>query len=491
MATAVRWQIKWSAVALLSALTIAFAAAAIASAQTSDADEGRVTVDDCFGQLLVSDALHCQIFTELHNAGTLTVGQIYLVNNVLYIYITEPESELDAINETIAARGLEAHAAASDPDWECDALTGCYPGSLVTPQWKPILPYSVQYTNIALRAGGAAALRLERGWASFEQVWPVPAGGDNARTAPRSETAAPLTSATATPPSSVDVSDIDTANIPEIECNVTTLGIDRSGSACRYWTEYPHLRIADWRSVHGKAYIDVKVPADRPASGLAAARRFIVEEHYGSPADASFIHVNAVSYDYADQYRWATILRRFIYSRGNTTGITWVQRHVNYAGGIRERTHFPLPDLQPIADYDTDQADVRSTLAVITLEFEETIAALPQILKALGIPVEAVGLVWERNQNPPRGPGIAHVADSVPESDAEPDEVESQPGPLIVPANSGVPARVEGLTEVDAGDSQPESPAWQPWWLAPIGALAAFAAIGLFIRTIKRRKSKQ
>ena len=483
MATAVRRQIKWSAVALLSALTIAFAAAAISSAQTSDADEGRVLVDDCFGQLFADDPLHCQIFAELHNVGTLTVGQIYLANDFLYIFITEPESELDAIFETIATKVLEAYAIAPDPDWHCREFAGCRPGSLINPRSRRILPYSVQYTDIALRAGGAAALRFEPGWASFEQVWPVPVGGDYARSASRSQTTAP--------PSSVDVSDVDTVNIPEIECGMSTWIVDGpSELGCHYWNKYPDLGIADWRSTPWNTYIDVKASANRPTGEWAAARRFLAENHFASPDDARFIVFNAVSYDYADQYRWAMILNRFVYSRGNATGIVSAYRFVNTAGASGDRPiHFPLPDLQPVADYWDDRADVRSTLAVETRLFDETIEALPQILEALGIPVEAVGLVIESHPIPPRGSGMEHVGESYPEPLA--DEYETQPVPMKVPLHSGFPASFEDSSESDADGLLPEFSALQPWWIAPIVSLAALAAIGFYVRTIRRRKSRR
>ena len=63
-----------------------------------------------------------------------------------------------------------------------------------------IVPWSVPYDRIWLRAGGADARRQEGGWASWTQVWPAMAASASGASG------------------RFDVSEVDVTNFPELNC---------------------------------------------------------------------------------------------------------------------------------------------------------------------------------------------------------------------------------------------------------------------------------
>ena len=126
-------------------------------------------------------------------------------------------------------------------------------------------------------------------------------------------------------------------------------------------------------------------------------RRFtyqIVEQGYN-------FTVHAYKYDFDQLWRWAVLLDRFTRAEGNTIGIRYVRLGDN--GSIEpdhnvRKVAYPVPEL-PGVDA-TNPENVRPVIMIATHDFDATMASLPELLRLLGIPSDAVGRVTELNQAP-------------------------------------------------------------------------------------------
>ena len=111
-----------------------------------------------------------------------------------------------------------------------------------------------------------------------------------------------------------------------------------------------------------------------------------------------------VKYDYEDLWRWATVINRFAYTSGNTLGITgsWMgQNREAYAGDVE--AVYPVAEIPEVGRTESGSAkgdELRTTIHVRTMELERTVAALPQLLGQLNVPVDAVGVVASVDRTP-------------------------------------------------------------------------------------------
>ncbi len=98
-----------------------------------------------------------------------------------------------------------------------------------------------------------------------------------------------------------------------------------------------------------------------------------------------------VRYDFGEMWRWSIILDRFALSAGNTIGITHARVDINsggdetvYLSGLRERVDVP---------------SIRNIVVLVGLDARAIADALPRLLPLLGIPVDAVGVVHQRDES--------------------------------------------------------------------------------------------
>ena len=340
-------------------------------------------VDDCFGAALSADPLHCHVLEEAHNAGIIEVDAIYGVARGLFIYLTQDDrvgtDALDFMRRTAQeeARRTGEHECVFDP-YVC--------GSGVLPTGKGyILPESSAYQDIKLLPGGDEARRSQAGWQAFRELWPGgAAGSEGSSEDPGSD--------------GFDVSGVDVTNFPVLRGNCGQLmGSNATYDSCLNWERNPDIRVAGWQSTD-KAYVQVRIP-DGDASKIAAAKEAVIQsKRIGLNEDN--VEIIPVNHDYEELWRWSTVLDRFANSSGNTLGITSASLGYNinrYAG--EPTVVWPLDDIEEAHD---NRAEWRTIIHLQTLDVPGTATALPQLLRQLAIPVDAVGLIYERVFTPPQ-----------------------------------------------------------------------------------------
>ena len=346
-------------------------------------------VDDCFGGALTDDPIHCSVIEKAHNQGLVTVDAIYSAggDKLLYIFITEGRTELDAAFAQIEELAF-AEISARMPD---DRLCGhefeighCQPGTFSEMGIGfTILPLSASYEDVRMRPGGAEARQSEPGWGSFRQLWPI-VDADAASQSVRA--------------TRIDVSDVDTQNIPTIDCGDRSAGHIRA--SCPYYLRFPDLHISRWRYENGHTYVQVKATPGQEDEALAATRTAIKDRFQLSDAEvAEHFTIATVKYDYGDYWRWSVMLDRFALSAGNSLGIISAEIKFNRHWGLNKFEYaYPSPEISPAPLHESgalDHAELRATLWIWTLDLEATLTGLPRLLTALGIPADAVGLVVE------------------------------------------------------------------------------------------------
>ncbi len=167
-----------------------------------------------------------------------------------------------------------------------------------------------------------------------------------------------------------------------------------------------------------------------------------------------------VKYDYQDLWRWSEVINRFVTSSANTIGITRARMGENSTQ--YPEVIYPLPELQEVGRFPRGGRrvdELRTTIHVITLELQRTVAALPALLSALGIPVDAVGVVARPNETP-RGLRIqaARLRDvqpsgALPQPVSQPSPAGGQAGAGKVVADAGPRAEGAMATSGDASGS--------------------------------------
>ena len=361
--------------------------------------------EGCWNGALSNDPLHCYVLEQAQSDGIIDVDAVYRVGESLHFYLKGSDQAWDDIFGYLRRKAPEEVRRSGGDD--CVLYSdGCdvgvfnsdgFPG-VSGQEWNFhgfILPMSEVYETIRLLPGGADARRSEPGWAAYRQVWPASGGGVSG----------------ATGAAKFDVSDVDTTNFPPVECAIE---YRNDTTSCSWATEYfPGIGLVG-SHLQGSGsgamlYVQVKAPSGpgREAE-LAAAKDALFQ--WNPRINEDNLVVIPVKYDYEELWRWMITLRRFARSSGNNVGIKEAFMGINSIGGIRGEAVFtPESGLQQVPMIEVpnsggfeiqDRSKIRETIKVKTLDLDRTMEALPQLLRQLGIPGDAVGVVAQYDRTP-------------------------------------------------------------------------------------------
>ena len=418
----------WGVVLLMSMLIVAnltygttpaFAQDPPPTSDTSSAAESDhvpAPPGDCWNEALSRDPLHCYFLEEAQRAGEIEVAAVYLApgGGPLYIFLEQRTPITDEVAQFFEAKAHEYLEREYDagrttlPLERCDGFTGddrasCLNDILKRPSWRDFesqlsraLPLSRVYESILIGVGGSAGRQKVPGWASWSQVWPATASG-------------------AVDYSEFDVSDVDLSNIPAPDC-ASVLG-DFIRQSCHAWQYDPSGGIAGVKHKYDvrydssagaviqtldAVYVQLKVSDPDDEEEMQTLRDELHPDYFGS--DWELITI-PVKYDFEELWRWSVVLDRFAVSAGNTVGIT--DAEVGYNTAAHRPNDEPLVwmnDVEPLQEdetgSDSDWSTVRTILMVWAADPHVAAATLPELLPALGIPADAVGLVAHDDTTP-------------------------------------------------------------------------------------------
>ncbi|MYD12816.1 MAG: hypothetical protein F4X00_04255, partial [Gemmatimonadetes bacterium] len=352
--------------------------------QTSAQEQGP-PLRDCFSGVFSDDPLHCYVLEQAQSDGTISIEAMYLATGagdtrLLHIYLTQKEAAGDAIGHA-----LKQKAASFMDQWPEMAYTDhdthryCLSRKQTTDRdcllnvntlWMEgqMLPFSRSFTNILLHSGGAEARKSTPGWASYRQVWPS------------------VARVSGQPSPGIDVSDIDTANIPEVDCASTFN--QEIGDACgiswyfNFGEVTRQTELTGWHTVRDSSgdttiYAQVKAPG-----GDAENVRVATEElgnYYPDFIDDDrgngHLVVIPVEYSFEDYWRWVVLLNRFAVSSGNTVGIVQAEISGNFTSRLEERD---VTLRAGVSKAETDQPEnLRTTITLWTTNSRTTLDILP------------------------------------------------------------------------------------------------------------------
>ena len=234
-----------AAVILLTALVITALAGTWLSNRVSPAFAGEPPVDaGCFNGALSDDPLHCYVLEAAEREGIIDIESIFLGGKVLYVYLHQTQPISDEVVEYFKAKSIEFVEQWPDHVFydkyeTCSRILRTSPLDCLLNRgtaWHEefIMPHSETYENILLKPGGSGLLRSTRGWASYRQVWPTVAAGGLGVPAI---------------PSVFDISEVDTTNIPELDCQAPI--ISDHLDACIDNKRHPNVgNIVGWYESH-------------------------------------------------------------------------------------------------------------------------------------------------------------------------------------------------------------------------------------------------
>ena len=364
----------------------------LASPALAGPPEQKATVGDCFGGALSEDPLHCHALQQAHNAGIIDVETIYTAGGSLVMFLSQDGPVGQETHRYIWARAQEEAQRTKDHRHRCvlDTDHACDSGMFWVDGAGYALPRSQVYDDIELAPGGREARREYSGWQVFRQVWP-----EAARDSRETRSAGKARS--------FDVSDVDTVNIPPLDCH-KTFSKTRNGrtefiahvsakGTCYKVQAIPDIGMAGWTIYASKLYVTVKAPAGEETDLAAIKRRVIAWNPHGLNDDN--VEVIPVSYGFGDLWRSFIVLNRFADSSGNTVGIQSANIDHNWENYDGESV-FPSPSI-PEVGYDEHGSRIRSqertTIHLFTHDLDRTVAALPTLLPQLGLKEETVGVV--------------------------------------------------------------------------------------------------
>ena len=361
---------------------------------------------DCWGGALSDDPLHCYALEEAQRDGIIEVEGVYDASGELHIffnYRTGPpvtalfdQGRFEDLLETLKDNARDFIARFPErvtynlpiPACKSSDPAETYRDCVLRFTFDiELLPWDSPYTLIRLFSGGIQKRRDFSGWASWDQVWP--ASESNAAGAS----------------DGFDISDVDLTNFPDMKCE------DRGGGyACNISKNSPEWGIAGWHEPFKDLYIQVKAAPGEEDAAVAAlraefARRYGDTNSYGYLRDAV---ITPVKYSYEELWRWQLLLDRFGLSSGNTIGIFGGEIMTNITDSwVADRIVYLRSDLQE-ADRD-DLATYRETIVIETGHDADHVASqLPVLLSQLGIPADAVGILWQWSPPP-----ISHLVSTV------------------------------------------------------------------------------
>ena len=197
----------WLPALLASALVMVLL---LASPALAGPPEQKATVSDCFGGALSGDSLHCHALQRAHKASIIDVEAIHTAGGSLVMFLSQDGPVGQETHRYIWARAQEEAQRTRDHRYRCvlDTDHACDSGMFWVDGAGYALPRSEVYDDIELAPGGQEARREYSGWRVFREVWPE-ASRDSRETRSPGKVG-PL-----------DVSDVDTVNIPPLDCHKT------------------------------------------------------------------------------------------------------------------------------------------------------------------------------------------------------------------------------------------------------------------------------
>ena len=419
---------------------------------------------DCYGGVLSEAPLHCYALEQAEAAGVIDVDSIYLAGARLYIFVGgEMEEWTRAI--TVEWGGPTAEMTVYEGIAEkIKEFARLWPGR-VQSKWLPywpnvcdpgdsdseclikktgsigsgVLDHVQNYDSLYLMAGTGEDRTAIRGWAGWTRLWPATqeADGQDDAESGRGERA-PI-------PTSFDISDVDTTNFPELDCDL--VGNSRE---CYFWSRNVQRGIHGVVGVRatspvlqeGTLYIELHKDSDNPEVFEATKAELI--RLRDNPGGRPWIFI-PVPYTYPELWKWGVILDRFSKSRGNTIGITSAGVHHNFHTAFYYVNvglyRVPMTDGWTEGEGVRDYSLERTTIAVGALDAYQVRDALPVLLPQLGIPVEAVGVIMQDEQK-----RVVERPDQDTSSDGNRNSTSDQAQPKESAATDGVVETSE-LTE--------------------------------------------
>ena len=368
-----------------------------------------------WGDILPEDALHRSALLQAEIAGLIDVEKVYDAGGVLRISLKNSEPLGDNVYQFLKDRSYEfvdtsPERSALHPGIEsyCSeyglGYHDCVLTTLSQTGWNrhSILPVPGGYGNVLFHFGGESARREIRGWAGWRQVWPVVVSDIVSSSAANRNTGDGGVVGQGGE-ERFDVSDVDVTNFPEIDCSRTSPG----DYSCGAWKQFPGVGIAGQSDYDRTIYYQIKDPPEGASlealkDRLYPCRDIVGPCYYESGnfreimPSAIGVEIIPVKYDYGELWRWATILDRFAISAGNTIGI-WAASASTNLVAFPDGKIWPQSNLQPAGRGWDRAANARQTILVWALEAQVVADALPQLLPQLGIPVDAVGIVAQRD----------------------------------------------------------------------------------------------
>ena len=200
-----------------------------------------------------------------------------------------------------------------------------------------------------------------------------------------------------------DVSDVNFVDIPEVDCSNNTV-VD-SWHSCLLWQEssspfvgyYPGIIKPDDPPITHR-YYQMKIPSEDVEEWEAT----IYERNPGIKQHGCEITVVPVPHDYEELWTSAVVLDRFVLSKGNTVGILDAYVGLNKTHwdpyGIALPINREVGLLNRYANSRTgpnDWSKARDTVLLTAHDAQGVADALPDLLPLLGIPVDAVGVIYQ------------------------------------------------------------------------------------------------
>ncbi len=346
--------------------------------------------EDCWGGALDGEPMACYVLEHAQADGALkVVGVFQAPSGPLYVMLARSDPVDEVLlgllrawyrDFLVSAQGAELYGFDSGcGDFETrascvDAWVGDGPW-YITPD-RPFSMFSAvtsTHDDVLLLPGGLAGREHVSGWASWQQLWPA---GSISEQKPASQSSGEGADASIGP---FDVSDVDmVTGLADEDCESHDLPV--SDGMCLTWRTYGHLGLVGVRGTRDyfpgeipTDYIQIKSPPSDPQE-VERMKLELLDDYDKTRYRAGEFNMEfvPVKYDLGEMWRWAVVLDRFKYSKGNTIGFTGAWIGTNGAAL-------------------NDPENIRTVINVKGLDPTLIAQALPELLPALGIPLDAIG----------------------------------------------------------------------------------------------------
>ncbi len=356
------------------------------------ADQALELPGDCWGGALKGEPMACYVLEHAQADGALEVVGVFLApSGPLYVMLARNDPIDEDLLWLMESKYKQyATTPKVDQNIAWDRLCGVYYSSeRCVEEWKEerlwrLLPqghvslfsgFTSTHDDVLVLHGGLPARQEVPAWASWQQLWPKPIESEPGSV----EQSAGSNSSSGR--GKFDVSDVDmVTGLADEDCESHEWAV--TDGDCRVWRNYGHLGFVAafgtrdyFPEITPTMYVQIKSPPSDPQEAEEVKLKLLDDyEKARFKAGEYNIEFIPVKYDLGELWRWAVILDRFKYSKGNTIGLTaaWIDTN-----GVA--INFP--------------ADIRITINVAGFDPPVVADALPELLPALGIPVDAVGRV--------------------------------------------------------------------------------------------------